>query len=193
MTEMSKGFLEDRKDALEDAFFAARDRELRLRLRERSEKAQHRAALAEVCGIRDERVLDQFVDLGIHADTAAALSILPLVAVAWADGRLDDREREAVLKASREHGITDDDHAHELLEAWLAHSPPEKAVLTAWKQYIRAIAGTMSREQLEALHRDTIGGAMQVAEAAGGFLGIASVSAREREVIEDLEAAFTQA
>ena len=42
----------------------------------------------------------RLVEIGIRSDTLAALCLIPLVEVAWADGRLDPPEREALLAAA---------------------------------------------------------------------------------------------
>ncbi|NRA09926.1 MAG: hypothetical protein HRU02_17345 [Myxococcales bacterium] len=48
----------------------------------------------------------------------------------------------------------------------------------------------MQADALASLKEDAIGGARTVAEAAGGILGIGSVSGSEKAVLEDLASAF---
>ncbi len=191
MTEMSKGFLEDRKSALEDAFFASQDRALKDKLRAQSQAAHHREALAKACPIDDPTVLDHLVTLGIHADTVAALALLPLVAVAWADGKLEARERDAIIKAVKGRGIEEGSEVHNLLNQWLAARPGADA-LDAWKEYMGAVTATMDAPTIRSMREQTVGEARAVANAAGGFLGIASISPEEQAVLDELELVFEQ-
>ena len=189
MTELSKGFLEDRKNALEDAFFKNQERALKDKLRAQTEAAHHREALAAACTINDPAVLDHLVALGIHADTVAALALLPLVAVAWADGKLDGKERDAILKAVKSRGIEDGTPVREMLDSWLATRPGSEA-MDAWKEYMQAISATMDAATISNMRDQTVGEAKAVASAAGGFLGIASISPEEQAVLDELEKVF---
>ncbi|MCA9185629.1 MAG: hypothetical protein KDA99_08420, partial [Planctomycetales bacterium] len=82
---MSDGdFLNARRKALEDSFFAQRDQELLKQLHERLQEATQREALAMVSGIEDEEVLDFLLRLNLSSETAAALTLVPLIEVAWA-------------------------------------------------------------------------------------------------------------
>ncbi len=44
---------------------------------------------------------------------------------------------------------------------------------------------------IEAIHNGTMGRAREVAAAAGGFLGVGTISNQEREVLAELERAFS--
>lgn len=189
MSEISKGFLEDRKSALEDAFFANQDRTLKEKLRARTQAVHHREELAKVSAITDEAVLDHLVSLGIHADTLAALALLPLVAVAWADGKLEEKERDAIRKAIKQRGLDENSEVQHLLNQWLTFRPPADA-FSAWKEYMRAISGTMDAATLANMREQTVGEARIIAGAAGGFLGIASISPAEQAVLDELEFTF---
>ena len=94
--------MDQRRRALEDAFFAEQDRKLRDKLVAADPTAARRTALTETSGITDPQVLDRLMALDIGPETLAALSLVPLVLVAWADGTIDDKERTAVLKAAAE-------------------------------------------------------------------------------------------
>ena len=103
---MSGDALGERKASLENAFFAKQDAELRRRMAEKESAQARRAALAETSGIRDEAVLDKLVAMNINSETLAAMSLVPLVAVAWADGTIDPNERSAVLRAAEQEGLS---------------------------------------------------------------------------------------
>jgi hypothetical protein len=185
---MSADALKDRKDALENEFFARQNAKAREAFRAKIEEQESRDALAAALGISESDVLDSLVQVGITAETLAALAMIPLVAVAWADGKLDDAEREALERAADEANVTDDHRA--LLGEWLS-AAPDASLLDAWKQYAETLAREMDTAACNALCTRIVGGAREVAESAGGFLGIGNkISASEADVLAELEACF---
>ncbi len=188
---MSKDFLGDRKHALEEAFFAQQDEALLRHLREAEATKSKKQALSAASGIADDAVLDKLVGLGVDGATVAALSLVPLVLVAWADGSLDDKERGAVLSAAAEAGVEEGGPGHQLLGRWLATTPPPN-LLATWTDYIRAISPTLSEGARQDLKSDLLGRAQKVAESAGGFLGAGwKTSPAEKDVLGRLEKAFS--
>lgn len=187
---MSDRFLDDRRASLEEAFFARQNEELRRRLVEAGVQADRRQALAAASHIQDAAVLDRLLALGLGAETLSALTLVPLVLVAWADGDLSDLEREAVMEAAAKEGIHHDAPGHKLLEGWLRQKPgPQLA--TAWKDYVRALTQPLDLDARRELERHVMEQAHKVADAAGGFLGLTSrVSAAEQELLSELSAAF---
>ena len=182
--------LKDRRQALEWEFFRkANDRLVgELRLKRLTEESK--AAMSDVSGITDEPVLDKLVELGIAADTLAAMTLVPLVEVAWADGKMDAKERAAILKGAESEGVERATPAFALLEDWLANRPPPR-LLSAWRDYIAALCDEMLPEDRKQLKREVLSRARIVAEAAGGFLGIGGkISREEEQVYEILETAF---
>lgn len=189
MTTRDTQILADRKQALEEQFFARHERELIARVRQEAEETAKKEALAEASGIRDEEVLDRLAALGLDAGTVAALGLVPLVEVAWADREIQAREREAVMKAAGEAGATEGTAAHALLTGWLDQRPSPD-LLEAWKGYVAALVASLDVAERQALRDGILDRARDVAGAAGGFLGMGSVSAAERAKLEELEAAF---
>jgi tellurite resistance protein len=169
--------------ALEDAFFTKEN----ARLLEQLKEQQKREALREVVQIKDETFLDRLIELGIGPETVLALTLVPLIAVAWADGTLDGRERDAIIKAAEEKGVSPETAGHQLLETWLSRRP-ERELFDSWKQYVRGIWETFTDEERQRMRERTLDWALAVAEASGGFLGVISkVSPAERVVIEELK------
>jgi hypothetical protein len=68
--------------SLEDVFFRNHDATLIEELRRREAVANRKKMLAEVLGIPDESVLNRLVEHGIHAETAAAFTLVPIVEIA---------------------------------------------------------------------------------------------------------------
>lgn len=182
--------LNDRRKALEDQFFQRENERLVDEMRKRDEKQSSKEALAEASGIQDDRVLDHLVSAGIRAETLAALALVPLVEVAWADGSMDRRERRAILSAAHDSGMKESGTAYRLLEGWL-NDRPRPHLLETWKEYVGSLGEHMTADTRFALMDQILGRARTVAEAAGGFLGLGSrVSSEEQAVLDQLEQAF---
>lgn len=176
---------DERRRGLEDAFFRNQNAALVEKLRQQ----KSREALAAASGISDPAALDAIMATGITARTMAALSLVPLVIVAWADHIMDERERRAVLSAAAESGVPEDGPGYALLETWLGERPPA-ALFDAWKHSISATMEQLDQATGEQLRDSVVARARRVAKATGGILGIASVSAAEREVLDEIEKAF---
>ena len=184
---MSKEILKERKDALENEFFKRQNEEALEGLRALKAVEEAKAALSRASGLTDDAALDALTEVGITAETITAMSLVPLVAVAWADGKLDDSERSAILEAFQSKAS---EANRDLLDAWLA-KPPDPSLLDAWKLYIEAVLNELDAEARETLRSQLLGGAKEVAEAAGGFLGLGNkISASEAAVLAELEACF---
>ena len=186
----SDEFLGDRKKALEESFFARQNELLLEKRRAEKTKLAAKEALQEASQIRDDAVLTRLVELEIGPDTWTALSLIPLVEVAWADGVLEDKERRAILEAAADTGVRPGKSSYELLESWLGEKPDGR-LLEVWGEYVVGIAGRLDESGRRALHEEIIGGAKRVAEAAGGILGFGNKSSSEEQaVIDKLERAF---
>lgn len=187
---MSDEVLGDRRRALEEEFFKAENERLRAKLQASRAKAMTMAELAAATGIGDETVLQALIDHSVDAETLAAFSLAPLIAVAWADGKLDAKERDAILRAAEDAGVHESGAAHELLTAWLAKKPGPK-LLDSWESYTKTLCKSLHSAQREALHDEVLGRARRVADAAGGILGLTSrISPEETAVLDRLAKAF---
>jgi hypothetical protein len=186
---LSDEFLGDRKKSLEESFFAKQNTALLERMRAQREKQSRAEDLARVSLIRDPEVIDKLVELGLDAASWVALSLVPLVEVAWADGAISRRERDAILAAAAEQGIEPGSPSRSMLESWL-DSRPQAALFAAWGAYATGLSAKLSDTERAALRREIVDRARKVAKAAGGMLGIASISDAEKRVIAALEKPF---
>jgi len=151
--------------------------------------AETKEALASVSGIKNQDILQHLVELNVRPEALAALSLVPLVEVVWADGVVDEKETKIVLDFAAAQGIAAESVAHELLQRWLSHRPSE-GLLVAWQHYVEAICETLTPEERKSLKEELLRNVRAAAEASGGFLGMGRISAEEKAVIAKLEASF---
>ena len=175
---------------LADKFFLERDKKLIEDLNHLEKMKETKKVLSKVSGITDDDVLQKLVDLNIRPEILATLAVVPLVEVAWADGKVDEREKKAVLEAAKKSFILKDSPDFDLLRQWLTHKPGIK-LLEAWEHYIEGLCRELTRHQKSALKKNLIGHARQVAQAAGGILGLGKkISKPEQKILDKLESAF---
>ena len=138
---------------------------------------------------KDASALEQLRAIGVCAESMDALALAPLVAVAWADGAIAVREREAIREAARAEGLSP--AARALLEVWL-EAPPDPRLLSVWESHLAASVAGAPAERRHELRERLRSRALGVARAAGGFLGIGRVSNGESLVLARIERAFYQ-
>ncbi|MEQ1506980.1 MAG: FHA domain-containing protein [Myxococcota bacterium] len=121
--------------------------------------------------------------LGIDRRNLRSLSLLPLVEVAWADGKIQPRELDLIRTKAEERALNDDDRM--VLENWLKYTPSPG--------YLRAgrVALAWARQHGDpGLDPDWLrkipDDARAVAAAAGGLFGIGAVCRAEREALTRL-------
>ena len=185
---MSNDSLADRGRELEEAFFRQMNQKLTDKLQAENKKKLDKQAITQLTGIQHEELLERLVAMNLGAATVAAFALLPVIEVAWADGRIDDKEKSAVLQASKQAGLTG--QAAEIVEAWLKDRPA-KVVFDTWKSYIAAIVQRLGPDEKALMKNELVGRARTVAEASGGFLGLGNrVSQEEQAVLDKVAAAF---
>lgn len=177
---MSGDPLSDRGRAVEEAFFAKQNEALRQRLR---------TSASTGSGMDGSAGQPDLLESG--GDTAAALAMVPLVAMAWADGQLDVGKRAAVLQAATENGLDATGASYRLVEHWLAEKP-NAALLTRWATDVRGLCDGMDGDRRETFRQHTLKQARRVAETAGGLPGGGRVCAAEQAVLDRLDAAFAR-
>lgn len=181
--------LSERGHSLEEAFFRREDAKLLDKLRALKDARTTRDLLAQATGITDGGVLDKLMELKIGGETAAALSVLPFVEVAWADGTLDSKERAVLVAHARTKGFLPGSTEYALLEAWL-EKRPEPRFFAAWSHLVRGLCMQLDANDRARLQASLLDRARAVAKASGGLLGVGAVSAAESAVIRRLEKAF---
>ena len=176
--------------ALEDAFFAREDARLLEQLRAKAKQEERRKALREVVLIEDEGLVDHLLELGIGPETVLAVTLIPLVMVAWADGTIEPKERQAIVQAAEQKGVVPGSVAGQMLDRWLAE-PLDAKIVDAWKRYVTTIWPSLTPKEREEVRQMGLERARAIAEAAGGFLGLSKISAQERAVLDELAEVLT--
>jgi len=190
MQSMSERPLEEQGRTLRQAFFTEGSEPFREQLRVQEQERAAVDALREASDIHDDDLLRSLAGLGIRAETLAALTMIPIVEVAWADGSMDGKEREAILSGAESTGIEPGSPSHGLLQLWTEEQPAPD-LTEAWRGFIGALGSELTEPERQHMGDRIVGRARAVAEAAGGFLGVGSVSREERAVLAALEQAFS--
>ena len=172
--------------SLEESFFARENERLLQKLREKAALDERRKSFMESLNLDNLQVIDALIELELEPQTVAAFSIVPLVKMAWADGAIQSRERKAIIEAAEERGIEQGSANHDLLESWLKREPgPE--LMDTWKEYVDALRASLDPMIFDALRERVISRTRAVAKAAGGILGLGSVSKAEQAMLDRLE------
>ncbi len=188
---MTKDIMDERRSALEDEFFHKQDQKKLEAMKEKLSAQATKDELRKVSGMSDDAVLDKLVALGLDGKTVAALSLVPLISVAWADGEIQDNERDAILHGAQGKGMEDGTPGHALLASWLSKKPDD-SLFEAWTGYIKALTSQLNDEQTRLLKKQILNFSSLIAGSAGGFLGIGKVSGAEEKVLARIEAAFAR-
>lgn len=185
---MSDDALGDRGKALENAFFKAEELKRFEKLKENANRTNKIENLQKASGIKNTELLGHLLDLKLDADTMAAVSLVPLIHVAWADGDVDELEKDAILKSASEKGVEKSTEAYQLLGSWLNKEPGD--IFSIWKEYVTELISDWNASKKEELGRDVLLRAKEVAEAAGGLLGIGATSKEEAQALSEIKNVF---
>lgn len=190
---MNDDVLQQRGHALEEAFFAKRDQELIADMWERVVRDDLQAAMRESGGPVDEATLGYLVKNGIGPKTLAALKLVPLIVVCWANGVVEPEERELVMQSAAKNGVQPGMPGYDLLRGWLEHRP-DPELFESWKGYVHGIASKADPATRESLKQEILATSRAVAEAAGKIFGyFLGTSAEEKAVLREIEQAFDHA
>lgn len=122
---MEKGFLGDREKAMEADYFRKENEKLLEKLRQGAKLDDIAKALGEKLQVDNQELLARVRELNLTRETATALFLTPLVQVAWAEGSVGNREREAVLRLARQRDIDEDSPTYAQLVEWLKVRPSD--------------------------------------------------------------------
>jgi len=153
-----------------DSMFAAENEELLAKMREQIKHDEELAELSKAIGIDDEKLVQSLMDMGITAHSMAALTMYPMVCVAYADGVLNIEERDLIMKMAGEWNMKPGDAGFEVLNHWLVDGP-SKDGFAVWKKYIQTVITQMTPQQIADLKVSIMSRSNAVATAVGDVLG----------------------
>ncbi len=174
----------------EEEYFQREDIEKKAKIRrERQLKAlrqQERADIAQKLNTSEE-VADEAMNLGFDGTTARVLPLVPLIQVAWADGKVTRAQTEKVKKKASKFGVEPDTPAYEFLDLLLKEEPSELFFDRA-NDVIRNIVDDDPGGDIRS---NVLNWSKAVAEASGGFFGLTNpISKNEQGVLEEFAQLF---
>jgi hypothetical protein len=189
---MASDILRERGQAMEAQWARQRDEELIQKLRERAKLDEISRLLARKLRLDDPDLRRRLLDLGLTHETGPALFLAPLVAVAWADGKVSDREKEAILEMAAARGVEPATPVHDQVLEWLLRPPPKGLVDTALEVLRAGISVLPDAERAQRVEAYAAS-FRRVAEASGGGLGrvvglASGISPEEQALIERMVA-----
>lgn len=131
-------------------------------------------------------------ELKIPQEAYRLIMFLPLVYVAWADGRIQSQERKLILGIASDRGLLENG-GRETLEYWLS-VPPTEAQLRSNMRILNELCRSHDR-LCDEFNADSeqllLAWCHDVADAAGGLLGLRSARhASEAEALKKISAAL---
>jgi tellurite resistance protein len=180
----------ERERAFEAHYFRKQDEKLLAKMRERASLQEVAQALAEKLQVDDAELLKRVSDLGLDRETGPAILLAPLVQVAWAEGKVTERERAVVFEIAASRGVVPGSPAHAQLDTWLQQRPADELFETAF-EVMKVAATVLPPEEREERIRGIVDACKRVAEASGGglakLLGMGSaISGDEASVLEGI-------
>jgi len=141
----------------------------------------------------DDALVTALHGLGLNDENLHAIVLLPMVEVAWADGRIHEPERKLILDIARKRGVLDGE-ASLLLETWLRYRPSDR-YLALGREVLRELAmrGHSDVGITNATVTEVLAHCEQVAIAASGLLGRAlkTIDPAERAALTEIVQALS--
>jgi uncharacterized tellurite resistance protein B-like protein len=164
---------------------ASRREALREKMDAAATRLAQRKSIARAVGTDDQSIVDRLEQLGFTGESAQVIDLLPLVHVAWSDGRVQRGERAKILGILEARGLAPTSEASLLIETLLERRPSE-TFLAESLALVRDLAGKSGRDL-----SDIVDLCATVASASGRLFGIGSgVQAAERELIQQIAEAL---
>jgi hypothetical protein len=134
----------------------------------------------------EDELIAELKALRLDEESFRAISLLPLVEVAWAEKTLAPEERKTILEIAEGHGLLRG-RAHKVVEGWLTQRPHDsvmergRRVLVHLAHRKDGLGADLPPESLDAIQEFCV----HVAESAGGILGTFwKVSGEEKKAIK---------
>jgi len=184
-----KDLLEERGRALEETFFYLAENTLLEKIKKEEADTDLREHLKMITGIEGQSSLDNLISLNITTSSVMALTYIPFIAVAWADGAIEDFEKAIILNKAKAELGHNSLETIELLNNWLTERPSD-LLLNVWKEYVWAFKKNHTSAEYTAFTREVIHFSHDIASIAGGIFGIGYESKSEKDLITSFENLF---
>ena len=191
---MANDIFRERERGEEAAYFRQVDAKLIAKLRQKPQLSEIAHALAEKLQADEPALLQSIQKLGVTLDTGSAFILAPLVEVAWADGSVNDAERDLILHIAAQRGLEPGSTDYTQLLDWLAHRPSDELFRTALEA-IRIGLSVLPPDEADQRIATIIKACEDVAQAAGAIselLHLHGVSYSETAVIAAIRQHLTE-
>lgn len=174
----------------EEEYFQREDIEKKAKMRrERQLKAlrqEERENIARKLNT-SEKVAEEAMELGFDAETARVLPLIPLIQVAWADGKVTGRQFDKVKAKAKKFGVEADTPAYEFLELLLTEQPTG----VYFDRVNKVIRSIVDEDPGGDIRSNVLSWSKAVAESSGGFFGLTNpISKNERAVLDEFAELF---
>lgn len=182
-------FLGNAKRSKEEEYFYRKENELIEKMHSAAAREKNSRALSEAAGVADEDILRDLFGLGFTVETVQLLYLLPLVQVAWSEGRVTPQERDLIIQAARLRGIQDGSVAYQKLSEWMVERPTED-FFEKTLRVIQAILQVLPPKERESTKADLVTYCTRVADASGGLMGFlgSKMTREERDLLQHITA-----
>ena len=138
----------------------------------------------------DEALMAAMHGLGLDDDNVHAIVLLPLIEVAWADGRVHENERRLILDIARQRGVLSGEGSV-VLETWLRYRPSDR-YLARGREVLNALALREAGGVTSATLQEIVGFCERVALSAAGLFGRAfkAINPEEKAAIAEIATAL---
>jgi hypothetical protein len=159
--------------------------ELREQAAESAGRLAKRRAIEQTAGTDDAAIVDRIEQLGFNGESIKVLDLLPLIHVAWSDGRIQKNERALILSVLEQRGIQPRSDASLFVEALLEARPSETFLAESLALLVDLSARTGANTD------DIVDLCAKVAEAGGRLMSFgAKTTDTERNLIRDIATAL---
>lgn len=169
----------------EERYFSKKEFDRREFVRQKIEReVKHQREIRRIgqtVGESSTEILEQIRKLGFDGETAVVFQLLPLVIVAWADGKVSGKERTVIFKWLEARGIAEGSDAWTMMGTLLEQRPSDHVM----EEGLRLLALVSSHHEGEA--KSIVDLCFALAESHGGFFGLGKkMSEEERALIHHI-------
>ena len=142
----------------------------------------------------NEKLKERLAKLGLNEQNYNALVLLPLIQVAWADGKIQSSEKRLIMRIATENGLLDGG-GQDVVSEWIENRPTDDELRLGARTLVSLARlaeedQTASSVTIETL-QDLLDFSHQVARAAGGMFGLAEpITRAELQCLTEVGAAL---